>query len=167
MVQIGEAEDEEKPKFAPMPTGKNMETVTLEEALEMFNLPRVVGKSLDGEEMVANIGRFGPYVKVGSLFVSIKPEDPFTIDEKTAQVFVKEKKKAEAEKYINEFMDGKTKIQVLNGRYGPYVTDGAKNAKVPKDDDPQKIDLEKAKDLLEKAPAKRGKRFPAKKKKTK
>ena len=156
MVQIGEAEDEEKPKFAPMPQGQSMETVSFEQALEMFKLPRVVGKSLDGEEMVANIGRFGPYVKVGSLFVSIKPEDPFTIDEKTAQAFVVEKKKAEAEKYINEFQDGETTIQVLNGRYGPYVTDGSKNAKIPKDDDPKELDLKAAKKLLDEAPARRG-----------
>ena len=164
MVQIGEAEDEEKPKFAPMPAGESMETVSLEAALQMFKLPRVVGKSLDGEEMVANIGRFGPYVKVGSLFVSIKPEDPFTIDEKTAQQFVKDKKKAEAEKHINEFKEGDTTIQVLNGRYGPYVTDGKKNAKIPKDDDPKKIDLAKAKKLLDEAPAKRGRGFRGKKK---
>lgn len=164
MVQIGEAEDEEKPKFAPMPEGESMETVSLEAALEMFKLPRVVGKSLDGEEMVANIGRFGPYVKVGALFVSIKPEDPFTIDEKTAQQFVKDKKKAEAEKYINEFQDGDTTIQVLNGRYGPYVTDGSKNAKIPKDDDPKKIDLAAAKKLIAEAPAKRGRNFRSKKK---
>ena len=164
MVQIGEAEDEEKPKFAPMPQGEHMDTVTLEAALEMFKLPRVVGKTKEGEEMVANIGRFGPYVKVGSMFVSIKPEDPFTIDEKTAQKFVADKKKAEAEKHINEFKDGDTVIQVLNGRYGPYVTDGTKNAKIPKDDDPKKVDLKTAKKLLKEAPARRGRGYKAKKK---
>ncbi len=165
MVQIGEAEDEEKPKFAPMPAGESMETVSLENALEMFKLPRTVGKTEDGEEIIANIGRFGPYVKVGSMFVSIKPEDPFTIDEKAARVFIKDKKKAEAEKHINEFQDGDTTIQVLNGRYGPYVTDGTKNAKIPKEDDPKKIDLKKAKELLEKAPARRGRSYRTKKKK--
>lgn len=155
MVQIGEAEDEEKPKFAPMPAGRSMETVTLDEALEMFKLPRLVGKSLDGEEMHANVGRFGPYIKVGSLFVSIKPEDPFTIDEKTAQEFVKAKKEAEANKHINTFTDGDVTYQVLNGRYGPYVTDGTKNAKVPKETDPKSIDLKAAKELIKKAPAKK------------
>lgn len=164
MVQIGEAEDEEKPKFAPMPTGKQMDDVTLEEALEMFKLPRLVGKSLDGEEMHANLGRFGPYVKVGELFVSIKPEDPFTIDEKTAQGLVAEKKKMEANKHINTYEDGKVTYQVLNGRYGPYVTDGTKNAKIPKETDPKKIDLKMAKKLIAEAPAKRGRKFPPKKK---
>ena len=162
MVQIGEAEDEEKPKFAPMPSGKNMETVTLEEALEMFNLPRTVGTTKEGEEITANIGRFGPYVKVGSLFVSIKPEDPFTIDETSARTYIAEKRKQEANKHINTFEDGDVTIQVLNGRYGPYVTDGTKNAKIPKDDDPKKIDIEKAKKLLAEAPAKRRGRFTKK-----
>ncbi len=164
MVQIGEAEDEEKPKFAPMPEGEKMDSVSLEAALEMFKLPRVVGKTADGEEMIANIGRFGPYVKIGDMFVSIKPEDPFTIDEKTARKFVADKKKAEAEKHIDEFQDGDTTIQVLNGRYGPYVTDGTKNAKIPKEDDPKKVDLKKAKQLLKDAPARRGRNFRSKKK---
>lgn len=158
MVQIGQAEDEEKPKFAPMPSGKTMETVTLEEALEMFKLPRVVGTTKDGAEIVANIGRFGPYVKVGSLFVSIKPEDPFTIDEATARTFIEAKQEQDANKFINTFEDGKLTIQVLNGRYGPYITDGSKNAKIPKDTDPKSIDLAQAKELLEKAPVKRARR---------
>ena len=157
MVQIGEAEDDEKPKFAPMPSGKNMETVTLEEALEMFKLPRVVGKTEEGEEITANIGRFGPYVKVGSMFVSIKPEDPFTIDEATSREFIAAKKEAEANKYIKTF-EGED-VQIINGRYGPYITDGTKNAKIPKDTEPADITLEEAKELLEKAPAKRKGRY--------
>jgi DNA topoisomerase-1 len=158
MVQIGEAEDEEKPRFAPMPTGKSMETVTLEESLEMFKLPRVVGTTEEGEEIQANLGRFGPYVKVGSMFVSIKPEDPFTITEAVARKLVAEKKQQDANKFINTFEDGKTTIQVLNGRYGPYITDGSKNAKIPKDVEPSTIDIKQAKELLEKAPAKRARR---------
>lgn len=164
MVQIGEAEDDEKPRFAPMPEGKSMESVTLDEALQMFKLPRVVGKTKDGKEIQANIGRFGPYIKVDSLFVSIKPEDPFSIDEATARKFYEDKLKAEANKHINTFEDGKTTIQVLNGRYGPYITDGTKNAKIPKDEEPKKIDLKRAKELLADAPAKR-KRFTKKRSK--
>lgn len=146
MIQIGTKDDEEKPRFAPMPDGKKIETVTLEEALEMFKLPRVVGKTEDDEEITANIGRFGPYVKYGKTFVSIKPEDPFTISEAKARELIAEKKKKEADKYIVRFE--KEKIDVINGRYGPYVTNGKKNAKIPKDLDPKKIDLTKARELL-------------------
>lgn len=146
MIQIGTKDDAEKPRFAPMPDGKKVETVTLEEALEMFKLPRVVGKTEDGEEITANIGRFGPYVKYNKTFVSIKPEDPFTITEAKARELITEKKKKEADKYIVRFE--KEKIDVINGRYGPYITDGKKNVKIPKDVDPKKIDLKKAQDLL-------------------
>jgi DNA topoisomerase-1 len=96
MLQIGQAEDEEKPKFAPMPSGRKIGDVTLEEALTMFKLPRVVGKTAESEEITANIGRFGPYVKVGDSYVSIKDEDPFSIDETTARKLIVAKRKADA-----------------------------------------------------------------------
>ncbi len=146
MIQIGTKDDDEKPRFAPMPSGKKIETVTLEEAMEMFKLPRVVGKTDSGEEITANIGRFGPYVQYGKTFVSIKPEDPFTITLMKANELIAEKKKKEADKYIAQFKD--EGIDVINGRYGPYVTNGKVNVKVPKNLDPKKIDLEKAKKLL-------------------
>lgn len=150
MLQMGEQSDDPKPQFAPMPTGKKIETVTLEEALEMFKLPRLVGQTTDGVDIKANIGRFGPYIQVDKLFVSIKPLDPHTITLEEARELYVAKLKAEAEKNIADFGDG---IKVLNGRYGPYITDGKKNAKIPKDTDPKSITHEQAKALLEAAPA--------------
>jgi len=161
MLQIGEATDEVKPVFAPMPAGATIDTVTLEQALKMFQLPRVVGATEDGEEIKANIGRFGPYVQVGKMYVSIKPEDPHTIDEAAARKFIAEKKAADAAKHIQTFE--KEGINVLNGRFGPYVTDGKKNAKIPKDQDPAKLTLKQCKELLAKTPTR--KKYPRKKKK--
>lgn len=157
MLQLGATEDKEnKPEFAPMPKGAKIETVTLEEALKAFELPRVVGQTDDGKDIKANIGRFGPYIQVEKLFVSIKPLDPHTITLEEAKELYAAKLKAEAEKNIADFGDG---VKVLNGRFGPYITDGAKNAKIPKDTDPKKITHEEAKKLLAEAPTK-GKRPP-------
>lgn len=152
MLQQGEADDEEKPLFAPMPEGATLEDVTLTQALKMFGLPRQVGTTADGEEIVADIGRFGPYIKVGKLFVSIKPHDPFTITETEARKLYKEKLDKEKKKHINTFE--KSGIQVLNGMYGPYVTDGKKNAKIPKEVDPKKLTEKAAQKLLAEAPDK-------------
>jgi DNA topoisomerase-1 len=153
MLQLGSGEDkEEKVQFAPLPAGKKIENVTLEEALHMFKLPRVLGTTTEGDDIKANIGRFGPYVQIGKLFVSIKPLDPHTITLDEALELYKEKLKAEAEKNIADFGDG---IKVLKGRYGPYITDGKKNAKIPKDTEPASITHEQAKELLASAtPAK-------------
>ena len=162
MLQLGDTEDKEnKPQFAPMPAGSRIETVTLEQALEMFKLPRLVGQTKDGKDIKANIGRFGPYIQVDKLFVSIKPEDPHTITLEKALELYEAKLKAEAEKNIADFGDG---IKVLNGRYGPYITDGKKNAKIPKDADPKKITHEEAKKLLDEAPAKKSFRRTTKRK---
>ncbi|MDR1032705.1 MAG: type I DNA topoisomerase [Candidatus Nomurabacteria bacterium] len=151
MLQLGSAEDDDKPRFAPLPDGATLKDVTLKQALEMFKLPRLVGQTEQGDDIKANIGRFGPYIQVGKLFVSIKPLDPFTITlEESLELYAK-KLQAEAEKNIADF----GKIKVLNGRYGPYVTDGKKNAKVPKEEDPKSITEERAKELLDKAPAKK------------
>lgn len=152
MLQRGEQSDDPKPTFAPLPQGKKLENVTLDEALQMFKLPRTLGKTDKGEEIIANIGRFGPYVKVGSLFVSIKPHDPFTIDEATALKLYKEKLAAEKKKNIAEFPGG---IKVLIGPFGPYITDGKKNAKIPKHQKPEEVTEALAKELLEKAPARK------------
>ena len=151
MLQLGDTSDEsDKPQFAPLPAGKKIETVTLEEALHMFKLPRVVGQTAEGEDIKANIGRFGPYIQIGKLFVSIKPLDPHTITLEEALELYAAKLKAEAEKNIADFGDG---VKVLNGRYGPYITDGTKNAKIPKDVEPKSITHEQAKELLAAAPA--------------
>ena len=155
MLQLGNTDDEDKPRFAPLPKGAKIETVTLEQALEMFKLPRVVGQTEDGQDIKANIGRFGPYIQVGKLFVSIKPEDPHTITLEKARELYAAKLQAEAEKHIAEFSDG---VKILNGRFGPYITDGTKNAKVPKDTDPKTITHEQALELLKAAPAKNTRR---------
>ena len=152
MLQLGSSEDTDKPQFAPLPKGERIETVTLEQALHAFTLPRLVGQTEDGQDIKANIGRFGPYIQVGKLFVSIKPEDPHTISLKTARELYAAKLKAEAEKHIADFGDG---IRVLKGRFGPYITDGTKNVKVPKDTEPQAITHEQAKELLAAAPEKK------------
>lgn len=155
MLQRGETESEDKPDFAPLPEGTTLDTVTLEHALEMFKLPRLVGHTADGQEMKANIGRFGPYVQVGKLYVSIKPHDPMKITEDEARTLYQEKLEKEANKYIAQFKGG---ISVVNGPYGPYITDGKKNARIPKDTDPKTLTEEQCKELLDKAPAKK-KRF--------
>ena len=156
MLQLGSTtDDEDKPRFAPLPKGAKIETVTLEQALEMFKLPRVVGQTEDGQDIKANIGRFGPYIQIGKLFVSIKPEDPHTITLEKARELYAAKLQAEAEKNIADFGDG---VKVLNGRFGPYITDGSKNAKIPKDTDPKTITHEQALELLKAAPAKPARR---------
>lgn len=155
MLQLGDNESDEKPTFAPMPKGARVDDVTLEQALKAFELPREVGKTEDGEVIKANVGRFGPYIQVGKLFVSLKEDDPREITETKARELYAEKLKVEAEKNIADFGDG---IKVLKGRYGPYITDGKKNAKIPKDTKPTSITHEQAKKLLTEAPAKTAKR---------
>ncbi len=155
MLQLGATDTDDKPQFAALPKGAKIETVTLEQALEMFKLPRLVGQTTDGQDIKANIGRFGPYIQVGKLFVSIKPEDPHTITLEKALKLYDAKLKAEAEKNIADFGDG---VKVLNGRFGPYVTNGTKNAKIPKDTDPKSITHDQAKELLTAAPAKASRR---------
>jgi len=163
-VQIGTKEDEEKPLFAGLMPGQKMDKITLEEALELFNLPRDLGETPEGEKVLASIGRFGPYVKYGSKYVSIKGEDPYTIELDLALEFIAKKKEEDANKFIKEFEE--EGIQVLNGRYGPYITDGTKNAKIPKDIEPDSLNLEQCLELLAAAPVRkgRGKKKVAKKK---
>ncbi|MDO4712735.1 MAG: type I DNA topoisomerase [Candidatus Saccharibacteria bacterium] len=151
MLQLGSTEGDTKPQFAPLPKGAKIETVTLKEALKAFELPRLVGQTADGQDIKANIGRFGPYIQIGKLFVSIKDDDPREITEARARELYAAKLKAEAEKNIADFGDG---IKVLNGRFGPYITDGTKNIKIPKDTDPKSITHEQALELLKTAPTK-------------
>lgn len=152
MLQMGPAEKDEKPRFAPLPESAQMETVTLEEALEMFKLPRVVGKTPDGKEIKANIGRFGPYVQVEKAFFSIKGHDPLTIDLDEAQKIIDEI--TEKRKPIKEFPD--SGITILNGPYGPYLKKGDTNARIPKSLDPLKITEYEANEMIDKAPKKKG-----------
>src|SRR5690606_15811915 len=158
MLQRGEASDDEKPEFAPMPDDATMDDVTLEQALPMFELPRRVGTTDDGQDILADIGRFGPYIKVDKTYTSIKDLSPFTITEAEAREIYAEKLKQLAERNVADFGT----IKVLRGPYGPYVTDGKKNAKIPKDIDPTTLDEKAAKKLLDEAPAK--KKFTRRKK---
>jgi DNA topoisomerase-1 len=151
MLQLGEAEDDEKPQFGSLPADTTLETVTLEQALEMFKLPRVVGKTADGQEITANIGRFGPYIQVEKLYVSLKEDDPLVITEAKARKLYEAKLKQEKEKNIADF----GKIKVLNGPYGPYVTDGKKNAKIPEETNPKKLTEDQAAKILAEAPVKK------------
>jgi DNA topoisomerase-1 len=157
-AQIGTREDEEKPKFASLRPHQRMDALTLPEALELFRLPRIVGETEDGHPIKIAIGRFGPYVQYAAKkYASLKPEDdPYTITLDRAQQLIREKMEIEANRIIREFPEAG--IQVLNGRYGPYITDGKRNGKVPKDREPKSLTLEECKTLLEAAPA-RGSRW--------
>ena len=156
-AQIGTAEEEEKPKFAGLRPGQSMNTIELKEALALFKLPRELGETPEGEPVSVNIGRFGPYVRYGDKFVSLgKEDDPYTVKLDRALELVAQKKKLDAEREIQVFDDDG--IKVLNGRYGPYVTDGKKNARVPKDRDPKSLKLEECRELIAKAPASRRRR---------
>ncbi len=165
-VQIGEREDEEKPKFAGLKPGQRMDTITLDEALPLFKLPRQLGETADGDEVEANIGRFGPYVRYGKKFVSLKgDDDPYTVTLDRALELIEEKKQADLERQIKVFEEAG--ISILKGRYGPYVTDGKKNVRVPKDREPDSLTLEECQEMIANAPEKRGRGRTAKKKKKK
>lgn len=140
IVQIGDTESEEKPRFAGLRKGQSMETITLEEALKLFEFPRILGKYEDQKVSVA-IGRFGPYVRHGKVFVSIKEDDPATITLPRAIELIEAKRKADREKIIKTF-DEDPDVQVLNGRYGPYLVIKKQNYKIPKGTDPKSLSLE-------------------------
>jgi DNA topoisomerase-1 len=128
-VQIGTKDDEDKPRFAGLRPGQKMDLITLAEALELFKLPRTLGATAEGAPILANVGRFGPYIKYGAKYVSMKDDDPYTVTLERALELIRLKQEADANRIIADFADAG--IQVLNGRYGPYITDGKKNAKVP------------------------------------
>jgi DNA topoisomerase-1 len=149
-VQIGTKDDEEKPRFAGLRPGQKMDAITLADAMELFKLPRTLGETAEGETIIANVGRFGPYVKYGSKYASLKEDDPYTVTLERAREVIRLKKEADAQRLIQDFPeDG---IQVLNGRYGPYITDKKKNAKIPKDRDPKSLTLEECRAMLAAAP---------------
>ena len=159
-----------KPKSASLKIGQDIGTITLEDAMDLFVLPRLLGETPDGEHITACLGRFGPYLNYGEKKnLSLKgleekgdnPFDPYTITFEQALPLVEQKKIIEANKVIQDFEE--KGIQVLNGRFGPYVTDGNKNVKVPKDQDPKDLSLAECEEMIENAPVKRG-RFGAKKK---
>ncbi|MFV1974156.1 MAG: type I DNA topoisomerase [Candidatus Scalindua sp.] len=165
MAQIGtteELEEEEKPKYASLLKGQLLESITFEEAINLFKLPREVG-TYEDKVITAAIGRFGPYIRHDSKFVSLTgDDDPYTVEQDRAIELIEAKRKADAEKFIKSF-DENPDVQVLNGRYGPYIKVGKKNVKIPKDKEPKDLTLKECLDLAEKAPEKKargGKRKP-------
>lgn len=157
-VQIGENPDDsggEKPKFASLRPGQFIENITLEDALELFKMPRDLGQFEDSS-VVVNIGRFGPYVLHDKKFVSIpKDQDPYTITFEKAVELIEAKRVADANKLIKSF-PGNDEIQVLNGRFGPYIKAGKKNVKIPKGKEPASLTLEECIALADATPEKKG-----------
>ena len=164
-AQIGDKDTDEKLEFASLRPGQSMHTITLEDALELFKLPRKLGQDKD-EEVSVGIGRFGPFAKRGSVYASLKKEDdPYTIDLARAVFLIEEKEEIARNRIIKEF-DG-SDIQVLNGRFGPYISDGKLNGKIPKDREPASLTFDEVTKLLEETgkPVRKGfgKKAPAKK----
>jgi len=167
-VQIGDKDDEDKPRFASLRPGMKMHDVTMDNYLDLFVLPRDLGETPDGEKISTNYGRFGPYVKYDNKFVSINKAyqdqgvDPYNISFEQALELVNAKKEFDANKYIKQFED--SDIEVLNGRFGPYITNGLKNAKIPKDREPKDLSLKECEALLAAAPERKGAKKKAAKK---
>jgi DNA topoisomerase-1 len=160
-AQIGDKDVDEKLEFASLRPGQSMHTITLEDAIELFKLPRTLGES-GGEAVTVGIGRFGAFAKRGATYASLKKEDdPHTIDLARALFLIEEKEEIARNRIIKEW-DGH-EVQVLNGRYGPYLSDGKLNGKIPKDREPASLTLEEAQQFLADTgkPARRG--FGAKK----
>lgn len=131
VVQIGAADDEQKPQFAQLPADKRMDEITLDEALELFKLPRTVGQ-FEGSDVVIGAGRFGPYILHNKKYTSLpKTEDPMTVTLDTAIKLIEEKRQQEAQRHIKQF-DEDAKLEILNGRYGPYIAYDGKNYRIPK-----------------------------------
>ncbi|MBD79365.1 MAG: DNA topoisomerase I [Crocinitomicaceae bacterium] len=153
MVQIGNVEDEEKPKFAKITGDSSITSITLEEALELFKMPKDLGEFED-KKVVVGIGRFGPYVRHNSKFVSLGKTDPHSVNLEQAIELILAKREADANKIIREFEEN-ADVSVLNGRWGPYIKVGKQNVKIPKDVDPTSLTLEDCLKLAKNAPAKR------------
>ncbi|MEG1678821.1 MAG: DNA topoisomerase I [Stenotrophomonas sp.] len=147
MVQIGTVEDEEKPKFASLQPGQSIYSISLDEALKLFDMPRKLGADANGEEVTVGIGRFGPFAKRGSTYASLtKEDDPYKIDLARAVFLIEEKEEIARNRIIKEF-EG-SDIQVLNGRFGPYISDGKMNGKIPKDREPASLTLAEVEQLM-------------------
>ena len=150
MIQIGETGDEEKPQFASLLKGQTIESISLEEAMELFKLPRKLG-AFEDAEVEANIGRYGPYVRHKNKFYSLpKEEDPMSVGLETAIEIIQKKREEDKNKIIKTFEEDET-IQVLNGRYGPYIKAGKKNVRIPKGTEPSELTYETVKELIEKS----------------
>ena len=153
MAQIGDKEEDEKPQFASLRKTQSIESITLDEALELFKFPKTIG-SYEDEDVVVSVGRFGPYVKHKGKFVSLKKEDDLnSISEERAIELIEEKREKDRNKYIKSFED--EDIQVLNGRWGPYISHKKKNFKIPKDVDAKKLTLEDCKKIIKESGTKK------------
>jgi DNA topoisomerase I len=148
MAQIGSTDDEEKPKFASIDSEDILKTITLEEALALFDFPKTIGQ-FEGKDIIVNRGRYGPYVKYDNGFISI-PETLSinSITTEDALELIAEKKKKDKERIIHDFSDTQPPIQVLNGKYGPYINQAKKNFKIPKEIEPKSLTLEKCLDII-------------------
>ena len=148
MVQIGSTSDEEKPKFAGLDNEALLKTITLQEALALFDFPKTIGQ-FENKDIIVNRGRYGPYIKYNNGFISI-PETltihTITVDD--ALVLIEEKKKKDKERVIHNFSETDPPIQVLNGKYGPYINQAKKNFKIPKDVEPKELTIEKCLDII-------------------
>jgi len=158
MAQLGttntEDENAEKPKFAKLRNTQRLETITFEEAMELFKLPRNIGQYEDDDVVVA-IGRFGPYARHKSAFYSLKKEDdPYTIQLDRAVQLIEDKREADRNKVINVFAQGDDDIQILNGRWGPYISYMKQNYKIPKTTDPKELTLKDCLEIIAKGPSK-------------
>lgn len=146
LAQIGSAGDEDKPRFAPLKKGQSIETITLEEALDLFGLPRTVGE-FEGKTVTIGVGRFGPYVRHDAKYVSLKSTDPMEIDLDEAIELIEEKRRVEAAKQIKSFAE-EPELEILNGRYGPYLSYKKENYRIPKDVEAKDLSLESCLELI-------------------
>ena len=150
VVQIGVASDTDKPRFAQLQKGQSIDTITLDEALELFALPRTLGEH-NGEAVVVNVGRFGPYVQQGKQYVSLPAEtDPMTLTLEEGVELIEKKRQFEQQRQIKTFAENPD-VEILNGRYGPYIAMGGKNYKIPTGTDPASLDLAACMSIIEKA----------------
>ncbi len=152
-AQIGVKEDADKPRFASLRPDQRLDTITLDEALALFRLPRDLGTTAEGEPIQANIGRFGPYVRYGKSYVSLKNADPYTVSREQALELIAAHQEALANRILRTFPG--SHLQILNGRFGPYITDGKKNVRVPKGREPESLRLDECEILVREAPEKK------------
>ncbi len=152
-AQIGAKEDADKPRFASLRPDQRLDTISLEEALALFQLPRDLGTTAQGEPIQANIGRFGPYVRYGKNYVSLKNADPYTVSREEALALIAAHQQALANRILRTFPN--SSLQILNGRFGPYITDGSKNVRTPKDRTPESLSLDECETLIRAAPEKK------------
>jgi DNA topoisomerase-1 len=166
VVQVGMASDSEKPRFAQLQKGQSIDTITLDEAMELFALPRTLGE-WEGTTVTANVGRFGPYIQIAKEFVSLPSgTDPMAITLEEAIELIEKKRQFEQQRQIKTFTEN-PEVEILNGRYGPYIAMSGKNYKIPTGVDPTTLDLAACMEIIEKAAEKPATTRPARRRKSK